>query len=129
MHRAGARPDDLGKITAHQHLAKVQHEIRDIRRHHGSGRRVRQRNLHQRILHRRAAEEEPPIAYPRTELLARIALSQQLALVPAAMDGTVSARRAQQILSKVYNCRGEIGIVRTALDDRLLLDERLIFSI
>ena len=45
------------------------------------------------------------------------------------MDGAVSARRAQQILSKVCNCRSEIGIVRTALDDRLLLDERLIFSI
>src|SRR5215831_5927828 len=56
-------------------------------------------------------------------------LSQCMPSVLAAMDGTVGARRVQQISSKVCYCRGEIGIVRTALDDRLLLDERLIFSI
>jgi hypothetical protein len=33
----------------------------------------------------------------------------------------VSARRAQQVLSEARDCRGEIGIVRTALDDRLSL--------
>jgi len=56
-------------------------------------------------------------------------LSQRMPSVLAAMDGTVGARRVQQISSKVCYCRGEIGIVGTALDDRLLLDERLIFSI
>jgi hypothetical protein len=39
-------------IAPHQHLAKVQNEMSDIRRHHGSDWRIRQRNLHERILHR-----------------------------------------------------------------------------
>jgi hypothetical protein len=47
----------------------------------------------------------------------------------AAIDGTVSFRRAQQVLSKARDCRGEIGIVGTALDDRVFLNECLILSI
>jgi hypothetical protein len=50
-------------------------------------------------------------------------------LVSAAIDGTVSDRRAQELLSKIRNCCGEIGIVRTALDDRLFLDQPPIFPI
>ena len=32
-------------------------------------------------------------------------------------------------MSEARDCRGEIGIVRTALDDRLFLNQRLIFAI
>ena len=47
----------------------------------------------------------------------------------AAIDGTVSFRMAQQVLSKARDCRGEIGIVGTALDDRVFLNGCLILSI
>ena len=47
----------------------------------------------------------------------------------ALIQGAVSTRRAQEVLSEARDCRGEIGIVRTALDDRLSLNERLIFPI
>jgi len=52
LRRTGARLGDLGMIAAGQHLSKIQHEVSDIRRHDGGGRRVRQRNLDQRVLHR-----------------------------------------------------------------------------
>ena len=46
--RAGAGMGEPGTIAAYQHLAKAQHEVSDIGRHHGSGRSIRQRNPHER---------------------------------------------------------------------------------
>ncbi len=58
VHRAGAGMGEPGTIAAYQHLAKVQHEVSDIGRHHGSGRSIRQRNLHERVLHRHCRDTE-----------------------------------------------------------------------
>jgi hypothetical protein len=49
VHRAGAGMGEPGTIAAYQHLTKVQYEVSDIGRHHGSGRSIRRRNLHERF--------------------------------------------------------------------------------
>ena len=41
----------------------------------------------------------------------------------------MSHRKAQEVLRKSRDCRGEIGIVRTALDDRLFPNDRMILPI
>jgi hypothetical protein len=47
----------------------------------------------------------------------------------AEVNGANGTARTQEISSDVGDCRGEIGIVRATLDDRLSLGKRLIFPV
>src|SRR5205823_5457204 len=56
-------------------------------------------------------------------------LSRSLSRCLSAVDGADRALRSQKILSDAGYRRGEIGIVRTTLNDHLPLDERLIVPV
>src|SRR6266851_2629345 len=55
-----------------------------------------------------------------------LGLSRRGSWALPAVDRAIGTLRAEQILCDTGDSRGEIRIVRTALDDRLLLDEGLI---
>ena len=56
-----------------------------------------------------------------------LGLSWSVNRAPPAFDGVKGTPRSQKILRDAGHRRSEIGIVRAALDDRLLLDEDLVF--
>src|SRR4029077_16375061 len=56
-------------------------------------------------------------------------LSRTLSRVPSAVDRAMRTLRTKQILGHAGYRRGEIGIVRTAPDNGLFLDERLVFPV
>jgi hypothetical protein len=60
MHGAAARLGDLGRITADQHPAEIQHEMGHVGRHHCSGWHTLQRDLHERVLHGHRHDPEHP---------------------------------------------------------------------
>ena len=58
-----------------------------------------------------------------------LGLTRRQTLALSSVYGAVGARSAQETLGKARDGRGEIAVVRTTLDDRLPLDERLIFPV
>src|SRR6202040_1774585 len=69
---------------------------------------------------------QPPHAARRRKLTA---LSRRVSGALPGVDGAISTRRSEEILCEARNCLGKIGVVRTALDDHLLLDEGLVLAV
>jgi len=63
---------------------------------------------------------QPPHAARRRKLTA---LSRRVSGALPGVDGAISTRRSEEILCEARDCLGKIEVVRTALDDHLLLDE------
>src|SRR5437016_4591859 len=56
-------------------------------------------------------------------------LSQSLSRTPSAVDSGKGTLRSQKILRDTGHGRGEIGILGTTLNDRLVLDEGLVLPV
>src|SRR5216684_2922367 len=81
-----------------------------------------------RVRPRLATPASVPLAGDRglEAMTKTLGLSRRRSWALPAVDRAIGTLRAEQVLGDTGDCFGEIGIVRAALDDRLLLDEGLI---